>query len=209
MGKLLTTSSLLLMTDSPEDLLKPSEMITLITKEVPKFLRTKTPPEKTSRPPSSVDSWSDSMSSFSISKLPWMTLSKLRSEPVETPSLSSKNLRKRPTSSRSNSTDTPLMPPNLRTISSSPKTWKPEPSKPGTTPSPLLSKPRLSSSNTENGTCPKSIDSETTSKLLMRLLRSSSKNSKVLLMTIDSPKVCSETLTLTPVSTLVKPTGKV
>merc|ERR1711990_396786 len=184
---------------------------------------TKTPPEKTSRPPSLVDLWSDSMSSFSISKLPWMTLSKLRSEPVETPSLSSKNLRKRPTSSRSNSTDTPLMPPNLRTISSSPKTWKPEPSKPGTTPSPLLSKPRLSSSNTENGTCPKSIDLETTSKLSMRLLRSSSKNSKVLmtssetnntskvvlLMTIDSPKVCSETLTLTPVSTLVKPTGKV
>merc|ERR1711862_158133 len=107
-----------------ELLLKKSVTITLITTETPKFLNNIPPTETIPRPPSSVNSWSDSMSSLSISKLPWMTLSKLRSEPVEILLLSSKNLRKRPTSSKSNSTDTPLMPPNLRTISSSPKTWK-------------------------------------------------------------------------------------
>merc|ERR1740138_1119271 len=182
--------------------------ITLITTEMPKLLSKWITLEITPSKPSLVSLWLDSMSLFSTSTPPWMTSSKLRSEPVEILSPSSKNLRKRPTSSRSNSTDIPLMLPNSRTISSSPTTWKPEPRKLGKTPSPLLSKLRLSSNNTENSTCKKLIDLETTSKLLMRLSRSSTKSSKVLMTSSEtnnmtksclltkklSDKVCSETL---------------
>merc|ERR1740138_87262 len=196
--------------------------ITLITTEMPKLLSKWITLEITPSKPSLVSLWLDSMSSFSTSTPPWMTSSKLRSEPVEILSLSSKNLRKRPTSSRSNSTDMRPMPLNSRTISSSPRTWKPEPRELGKTPSPLLSKLRLSSRSTETSTWLKSIDSEMTSKLSMRSSPSSSKNSKVLmtssetnnmtkswpLMMRDSPLVCSETLKKL-VSTPDKPTGKV
>lgn len=168
------------------DLLKTLVLIIWITLKVFKFLKHSHPTEMTLNQPSLKNSLKDSILSNNISTILCKILSMLKSELEEIPLDSSKNPKKKLTSSKLNSKEDKLMPLNSKTISFLLKNMKPLLKLTGKPPLLLLKKLKLNSKHTEISIWMKLKDSLMMLKLLTKLSESSSKNSKVLMTSSET-----------------------